>query len=788
MLRSDLAAIFAPKPIPMNHEVFISYKWGGESEKVVNQLDEAFQKRGLTIVRDKRDLGYKGLIREFMQRIGKGNFVVVVISDGYLRSENCMYELLEIAKHPEFYDRIFPITLADAKIYRLEERVSYVAYWEQRFKALNESMQGLSSQADLQGFREGLDQFARIRQHISTLTDFLANLNTLTPDMHHESDFGEIYTAIDRKLKAQQGLSQAQGVEFVPNQDYVYDVFLSYSSRDLEAAERIAAELRLYNLRVFIAAETLREHPGVPFPQIIAEALEKSQHLILLCTPAAMESVWVKLEYQTFFSHVHLADQANRRFFVLRGKGYRTDLMPNIYRSVQTEDNPGYIVAALTKKVLETPMPTQKAIKIPEAKPKPTPKPKSSPKPTPKPKPDSVQARPEEKPPFDYQKLRKPAIAIVGLAMALILLVWLWPNEQSRWQKAQVQNTLQSYRGYINAYPNGQYTTLAKERLNEIEQKDWLIAKQTNNIAAYRRYTTTHPQGIYTDSVNNILQNLLADSVEWQTAQTQNTRQSYDAYISRYPSGVYADEAKTKLLEFLPEPITKLLNDMVFVEGGSFTMGCKSGRDSDCESDEKAHSVTLSDFSIGKYEVTQALWRAVMGTSTSLSNPSYFKNCDECPVENVSWDDIQKFLRKLSEITGKKFLLPTEAQWEYAARGGQQSKGYQYAGSNNLNSVAWYGDNSNSKTHPVGQKQPNELGLYDMSGNVWEWCSDWYGDYPSSSTRDPQGPSSGSGRVLRGGSWISFTLICRAAFRDNGFPSYRNYDDGLRVAVLAPPQ
>ena len=187
--------------------------------------------------------------------------------------------------------------------------------------------------------------------------------------------------------------------------------------------------------------------------------------------------------------------------------------------------------------------------------------------------------------------------------------------------------------------------------------------------------------------------------------------------------------------------------DMVYVEGGTFTMGATSEQGSDAYSDESpAHSVTVSDFYIGKYEVTQAQWRAVMG-----SNPSKFKG-DNLPVEQVSWNDIQKFITKLNTMTGKTFRLPTEAEWEYAARGGNQSKGYKYSGSNTLDNVAWY-YNSGGKTHPVGQKQPNELGLYDMSGNVWEWCQDWYGSYSSSSQTNPTGPSSGSYRVLRGGDW-----------------------------------
>ena len=224
--------------------------------------------------------------------------------------------------------------------------------------------------------------------------------------------------------------------------------------------------------------------------------------------------------------------------------------------------------------------------------------------------------------------------------------------------------------------------------------------------------------------------------------------------------------------------LNKLINNMVYVSGGAFTMGATSEQGSDANDDEKpTHSVTISNFYLCKYEVTQALWRAVMG-----NNPSSFKG-NSLPVGNVSWNDCQTFISRLNNLTGKNFRLPTESEWEYAARGGNRSRGYKYSGSNVLSDVAWYDDNSGSKTHPVGSKSPNELGLYDMSGNVWEWCSDWYGTYSSSSQTNPTGASSGSGRVDRGGSWLGGAWLCRSSNRDNIAPVGRDYDLGLRLAL-----
>lgn len=217
---------------------------------------------------------------------------------------------------------------------------------------------------------------------------------------------------------------------------------------------------------------------------------------------------------------------------------------------------------------------------------------------------------------------------------------------------------------------------------------------------------------------------------------------------------------------------------MIPVEGGMFTMGATSEQGSDAYKDESpTHSVALSNYSIGQTEVTQALWQAVMG-----NNPSKFKG-DKRPVEKVSWEDCQQFISKLNSLTGKRFRLPTEAEWEYAARGGKQCKGYKYSGSDIISDVAWYDSNSNKQTHDVATKKPNELGIYDMSGNVWEWCQDWYGKYSSESQNNPNGALSGSSRVDRGGSWLNSARNCRVSIRYRSGPSSRNYNLGLRLVL-----
>lgn len=222
---------------------------------------------------------------------------------------------------------------------------------------------------------------------------------------------------------------------------------------------------------------------------------------------------------------------------------------------------------------------------------------------------------------------------------------------------------------------------------------------------------------------------------------------------------------------------------MIRVQGGSFKMGATPEQGYDSYKDEKPeHEVILDDYYIGETEVTQSLWNAVMG-----NNPSRWEG-DSLPVENVTWDDCRSFITRLNSMlhehlpVGYKFCQPTEAQWEYAARGGNKSQGFKYAGSDNIDDVAWYAANSGGKIHPVKTKSPNELRLYDMSGNIWEWCQDWYGKYSKSSRINPSGPLSGANHVVRGGSWYDKARFCRVSYRDDDGPD-GPYCFGVRLAL-----
>jgi len=256
-----------------------------------------------------------------------------------------------------------------------------------------------------------------------------------------------------------------------------------------------------------------------------------------------------------------------------------------------------------------------------------------------------------------------------------------------------------------------------------------------------------------------------------QKLSSKNERVSEDTILEVDDDSTILEQPKSQL----PTLIQQIIDNMVHVDGGTFMMGRKTKWYE--ASDEEEHQVTLSSFSINKYEVTQEEWEAVMG-----NNPSNFMGA-KLPVEQVSWDDCQVFISKLNELTGMSFRLPSEAEWEYSARGGNNNSGCVYAGSNDLNEVAWFDRNSEGKSHEIGLKLPNELGLFDMCGNIREWCQDWYGDYSALEQKNPQGPSSGNLKVIRGGGWDSSKEYCLLSSRDRCSPNYRNAKFGLRLAL-----
>jgi len=356
--------------------------------------------------------------------------------------------------------------------------------------------------------------------------------------------------------------------------------------------------------------------------------------------------------------------------------------------------------------------------------------------------------------------------------------------DSAAWQQAAEANDGATYAYYLARYPQGIHAREARARTKALKKKNetpvawqryaaiaggllvlalavwlWPNSGASVEVTQSRPDTTATMTQSRPDTANPGPKTRLSEKKTVEKPQEKENQQP-------------ASTTKELPTANTPPAVNTPFNyPMKNVQGGSFTMGSptsEEGRDND----ECPHAVTVGSFSMGKYEVTQAQWKAIMG-----NNPSKFAGCDDCPVEQVSWNEVQEFIKKLNGKTGKSYRLPTEAEWEYAAKGGTQGRGYKYSGGNTLSAVAWCGENSGSKTHAVGGKLPNELGLYDMSGNVWEWCQDTYKPYPGCTG------SAGSDRVNRGGSWFNDAQDCRAAFRINYSPDYRINYLGFRLAL-----
>ena len=352
------------------------------------------------------------------------------------------------------------------------------------------------------------------------------------------------------------------------------------------------------------------------------------------------------------------------------------------------------------------------------------------------------------------------------------------------WESIKSETAPDFFRSYLQQYPQGIYAQLAKLK---IQRDGTIVVAEPSQQTAVEKVSLSiktspdnaririlnigpkYQQGIQLKPGRyhiEVSQSGYKRHTEWIELKNEDTIHSV-VLKEKQQAETYTQATNTERLSTDYNGIK-----MVSVPAGCFQMGSNKG-----DSDEKPiHRVCLSAYDIGKYEVTQAQWQKIMG-----NNPSYFKGRNK-PVEKVSWDDVQGFIRKLNQQTGKNFRLPTEAEWEYACRSGGRDQ--KYCGGNNLNSVGWYSDNSGRKTHDVGQKQANGLGLYDMSGNVWEWVEDWYGDdyYSNGPSNNPHGASGGSFRVFRGGSWYNFASFLRSANRFRSSPDNRFYYLGFRLA------
>lgn len=512
-----------------------------------------------------------------------------------------------------------------------------------------------------------------------------------------------------------------------------YDLFFSFSSHDLAAARDFCDTLRGYGLRVFFSADDLRLRAGHNFGDTITRALRNSRHFLLFCSPNAMASEWVNLEHDTFFQQYHLKDRAHRLFHIAEGPDFADGLVPDFYRRYQRLRAPEDLLHSLGDIAPATLVPAEKP-----------------------------------KPPADPPPVAKPS-----------------PADAHAWDFTLDAGTRAAFEKYLARFPQGYYAAEARARIEAFEADDtaWEFASEAGTERAIQKYLDKYPEGLHAAEARALL-------ADWEAkrraaAEAEKKKKEQDAALAREEAARKKREAEAAERSHL-DPFHGL---MIHIKGGTFEMGDVFGEG--LESEKPVHNVTVRDFYLCKYPVTQGQWQAIMG-----KNPSYFKGNEMLPVENVSWDDAQAFIKKLNEKTGLNYRLPSEAEWEYAAReGGKKVRfgnGKDIADPTemNFNASEQYKQPYSrvgeycQKTTPVDHFPPNALGLHDMSGNVWEWCEDrWHDNYQGA-------PADGSAwitgdndrRVCRGGSWDFNPEYCRSAYRGWSWAVSRYDYLGFRLA------
>jgi len=492
---------------------------------------------------------------------------------------------------------------------------------------------------------------------------------------------------------------------------YTYDFFLSFSSKNLTEAHDVLNKLKDNYLRVFMSDADLKHHAGTAFTKAIYKAIDESEHFIILCTPEAMQSVWVEEEFTAFYTTCYIPSKRVRKLYIIEGSGFSSGLLKAYLAAIQTFKNINEFIASLPQTYIIENLKTE--------------------------------------------------IALLKNDNSMLMLSLNKASNDKKVAETEIENLNTQL---DKAKDHKEYEKTIEQlnaTKNKMEVEFRLKETQLNNDKKALSEKV--------EKLNSEKAQLQQTLQRLQDLQASNKKQEEDRKRKE------AEEQKQKPL------INTIVGDFVFVKGGTFLMGDEVGDLHDgCR---PVHEVKVSDFYMAKTPVTQKQWKAIMG-----NNPSGFKDCDDCPVENVSWNDAQEFIKKINAKTNQTFRLPTEAEWEYAAKGGnhvetQNFASLRYAGSDNIDDVAWHDKNSGGKTHPVAQKRPNELGIYDMSGNVWEWCNDWYDEnyYKNSPKENPKGADTGSYRVLRGGSWCNTASYCRAAIRYSNTPGFRGGNFGFRL-------
>ncbi len=898
--------------------IFISYAWGGESEALVNQTDKALQERGLKIIRDKRDLGYKGSISAFMERIGRGNCIIVVISDKYLRSPNCMFELVEIAEGKEFHDRVFPIVLSDALIYDPVKRLEYVRHWENKLTELDQAMRDVKSQANLQGVREDIDQYNRIREKISGLTSILKDMNTLTPEMHKDSDFSELYKSIEQRMAgltaSTTGESPYMGLRYfdtkdanlfygreeltrellvrVKNESFLAIVGASGSGKSSVARAGLIPAWKQENERGTIHAITPTTHPLESLAASLTRDSESVTATSRLMDDMSKESRSLRLYVKKTFGETKLLlliDQFEETFTLCKDGAERKAFIENLL-SLAEADGAVRVVITLRadfyhhcfdyeslRLMLQEHQANLGAMTQDELR--------------------EAILKPAETNSWDFQPglvdliLQDVGTEPGALPLLSHALLETWKRRQGRTLTLQGYHEAGGVKKAITQTAESVYTrltpaeqTIARrifldltelgenaqdtrrrvklEKLVQNKEQD-AVTKVLKTLTDARLVTTEEDSaevahealirewvtlGKWLDENReslNLYRHMQKSAQEWErrgkeaselyrgarlkqlekwtkdhkdqlseledkflkASQNREGQEQLRGGFSFASAGIIGVitlcclllgfiQVRNQWSRVVIKPID--MNDYwVTIPVGEFQMGSsekdianvvKLCQTCDLSDEGPQHSVYLDVYQIGQIEVTnhqydQCVKAGVCTHAITAGVDDYLY-----PVVGVSWPDAKIYC----EWVGGR--LPTEAEWEKAARG-IDGRTYPWGENIDCSLANYFGkDNGNSacigSITPVGNyiRGKSPYGVYDMAGNVWEWVSDWYSStyYQNSPSSNPLGPNTGDYRVLKGGSWSFNFNSARSASRYKSDPTDNNNFTGFRCARDVP--
>ncbi len=876
--------------------IFISYAWGGESEAIVNHIDTALQERGLKIIRDKRDLGYKGSISAFMERIGQGNCIIVVISDKYLRSPNCMFELVEIAEGKQFHERVFPIVLSDANIYDPVKRLEYVKHWENKLAELDQAMREVKSQANLQGVREEIDQYSRFRDKISGLTSILKDMNTLTPDMHKDSDFSEIYEGIEQRMAGASGQVQPESGESpymglryfdtpdadlfygrealtaellkrVKNESFLAIVGASGSGKSSVARAGLIPAWKKENEKGEFHIITPTAHPLESLAASLTKESESVRATSMLMDDLRNDSRSLRLYVKKTFGEkkfLLLVDQFEEAFTLCKDDAERKAFIENLL-SLAKENGTARVVITLRadfyhrcfefeslRLSLENHQANLGAMNQDELR-------------------EAITA-PAKNNGWDFQPglvdliLQDIGTEPGALPLLSHALLETWKRRQGRILTLQGYHEAGGVKKAITHTAERVYDKLSKEektiarniflrltelgegvqdtrrrvKMNELGQtkEQDAVAKVLKTLTDARLVTTeedsaevahealirewgTLRKWLDEDRESLRTHRHLTESAEEWVRRGKETGELYrgarlkqlhdwakengDALSPLEREFVKASQNVKKrerigwfaiagvglalilLVMFMPAGIVNSLlyrpenampeEDWVTIPAGDFQMGIENGGNDEAP----VHTVYLNEYQIGKYEVTNEQYNQCI--QSGACKGTVVTDKIDHPVVNVDWYQAKTYC----EWAGGR--LPTEAEWEKAARG-TDGRTYPWGEGIDCSYANYWGSNCGGDSTPVGSYESGKspYGAYDMAGNVWEWVNDWYDEnyYQNSPSSNPLGPDTGQVRVLRGGAWSHYGDNVRSSNRLRYFPTNSFSYLGFRCSRSQP--